>query len=610
MGRWSGTTTVALALVIALALGAAHAEPLDGLDLGRTWRLGRIRVAGTGTIGAREVRSVMLSETRPWYAIWRPLPVFDPVTLETDLDRIRLHYRRQGYYRARVDSDIHVPDDGDVLSVVVSVDEGPAVHVERVEVSLAGVELPVRARAKLLGGLPVVAGQRFTEAGYNAVVTYVLQFYRQRGYARAAVTKRARVDVRDEIALVSYDVDSGVACVFGDVEITGTEAVDPGVVRREVAFESGQPFRVSLLERTRENLAGLRLFRTISIVEAGEGERVDVHIRVTEQPAREVTLGVGFDTEELVRGFVAWRHFNFLGGARQLGVSVRASALEQTIGAGLLQPHFPTHDARTTLAFSQGREDEDPFTLDRTRVGPRVDWRVWEPFGLFVAHRFEYDTLSNVKNAVADAFPGIAPKDSVLSGIMLGAEWTAIDDPVEPTRGWASKASVEPVGAFLGGDVSLVRLTWEGRVYERFPGKLVGSARLRLGAADPVGSSAEVPYYERFFTGGINSVRGYDRWRVGPRIENTPVGGRTRVEWSVEVRRPITERLAAAVFLDAGQVSVRSYDFPFANLKYGAGVGGRYRSPLGPVNLDIGFPNDPPGNDQPWHVDVSLGGSF
>jgi outer membrane protein assembly complex protein YaeT len=601
---------VALALAVALTSGTAFAVPLHALDPGRTWRLGRLRIEGNHAIGKREIRRAMLVETRAWYAVWRRRPFFDPVTLVTDVERVRRLYRRQGHYLARVDYDIQVPDEGDALTVVLTVTEGPVATVERVEVRLAGAELPPRTRARLLGRVPIAAGQPFTEAAYNAAVTHLLQFYRGRGYARAAVTKKAIVDVETGAAVVSYDVDSGPRCVFGDVTIAGTKDVAPDVVRREVAFRPGQPFRAALLDQTRENLVGLHLFRTVSIVEGGERERVDVAIRVIEQPPREVTLGVGFDTEELVRGFASWRHFNFLGGARQLGVSVRASQLERTIGAAFVQPHFPVHDARTALLFSLAREDEDPFTLDRTRVSPRIEWRLRSPFGIFVAHRFEYNTLTDVKNVIADAFPGIAPQHSVLSGVVFGTEWTTIDDPLEPTRGAAATATVEPVGDFLGGDVSLVRATWEGRVYGRLPAKLVGAARLRLGAADPLASSQEVPYYERFFAGGIDSVRGYDRWRVGPLIRDTPVGGRTRVEWSVEVRRPITERIAAVVFLDAGQVSVRSYDFPFGDLKYGAGIGGRYRSPIGPIGVDLGIPNDPPADDPPWRVHVSLGGTF
>jgi outer membrane protein assembly complex protein YaeT len=426
------------------------------------------------------------------------------------------------------------------------------------------------------------------------------------------VDKRARVDVTSDTVDVAYQVESGPPATFGDVgdvEVEGIEKVDDKVVRREVAFESGQPFDERLVERTRRNLEALKLFSTVTITEEPRDGRIDLRIAVKERPPREIRLGVGFDTEELVRGSAAWTHYNFLGGARQFQVSVRASMLDRTVTAGLLQPHFPLHASRTNLLFSLGQQKEEPFTLDRTRVSPRVDWQMTPHLSTFVFHRFEYDILLDVKDRIEASFPGIAPDDGFLSGIGVGAQWSALDDELDPTRGWATIATAESVGEFLGGDYSFVRFTWEGRAYRRLLGRLGGAGRLRLGAAEPTGSSDEIPIFERFFSGGINSVRGYGRWRVG-RIFGDPVGGRTRVEFSAELRHPITDRLSGIAFVDGGQVSVRSYVFPFNEMQYGLGVGLRYASPVGPVGLDLGFPTDPPRDDPHWRVHVSLGATF
>jgi len=143
-------------------------------------------------------------------------------------------------------------------------------------------------------------------------------------------------------------------------------------------------------------------------------------------------------------------------------------------------------------------------------------------------------------------------------------------------------------------------------------GKLLGSVRLRLGAADPIAGDQEIPIYERFYAGGINSVRGYGRWRVGPLIDDEPVGGRTLVETSVELRHPLplTDMFDGVVFLDSGQVSLDSWDFPFDDLQYGTGVGVRVKTPIGPLGVDFGVPIDPPPEDQPWQIHVSLGAPF
>jgi outer membrane protein assembly complex protein YaeT len=605
-----GRAGLILVAAIALAPCVARAVPIDAVDPGTEWHLGRVRIEGAAAFGRRALRGLMLTESRPWWAPWRPSPAFDPVTLAADLDRLRDFYRRQGYYRAKIGADVELPERGDVLGVVITLGEGAPARVARVDLTYTDAADASGAPVAVRPDLPIVVGVPFTQAAYDQAVTELLRFDRERGHARVAVTRSATVDVRDNTAVVRYVVDRGPPCRFGEVTVLGTAKVDAALVRREVGFRAGAPFRERLVERTRRNVAALRLFRTVKITEAGEGDRVDVRIQVQEQPPREVAVGVGFDTESLLGGFATWKHFNFLGGARQLGVTVRASQLERTIEAAFLQPRFPVRSARTTLNFLEGQEAEDPFTVARTRVSPRIEWRQMAPLELFVAHRFEYDVLTDVNDVVPAAFPGIAPETSFLSGLTVGAEWSRLDDPLDPQSGWAAKTTVESVGTFLGGDVSFVRLRWESRTYQRITRGLTAALRLRVGAADPVGSSREIPMFERFYLGGIDSVRGYERWHVGPRVDGKIAGGRTSIEWSVELRHAITERLSGVAFLDAGQVSVESFDFPFDDLRYGAGVGARYRTPIGPIAIDLGFPTNPPGNDQLWQIHVSAGARF
>jgi len=155
-----------------------------------------------------------------------------------------------------------------------------------------------------------------------------------------------------------------------------------------------------------------------------------------------------------------------------------------------------------------------------------------------------------------------------------------------------------------------VRLQGEGRRYQPLVADLAAAFRLRLGAEEPFGGSRDVPLFERLYAGGIGSVRGYERRHVGPLIDDDPVGGRSLVEGSAELRHPVTERVGAAVFADAGQVSLRSFDFPFDDLRYGFGFGVRYKSPVGPLRVDLGFPLEPPRGDARWQLHLSVGQTF
>src|SRR5207253_899268 len=318
---------------------------------------------GNHALATDELRRALLTGERPWYQrwrVWRPAPEFDPVAFRADLERLRRLYRSRGYYQARVAHDLELPAEGDALTAVVYIDEGPP-------------------------------------------------------------------------------------AVCGEVRVAGTRGVDPEAVRRELAFRQGDPFKASLLERTRANLMALRLFRTIRIDEdKSRDPRVAVRIRVIEAPRHEVRFGVGYDTEEQLRGLAGWRDYDFLGGARQLGFTARASFLRRSIAADFLQPHFPGAHQRLRLIASEDQEDEETYTDDRARFTPRLELQPLPALMAYAFYRLEYDSLSGVNRMVARRLPDLAPHSGLLSGVGLGADWNWTDDLLDPTRGWVTSASVEP----------------------------------------------------------------------------------------------------------------------------------------------------------------------
>jgi outer membrane protein insertion porin family/translocation and assembly module TamA len=600
-----------LALVAPVA-SRAHAVALDALDPTVDWRIGTVVFEGNHALTTVQLQEATVSKARPWYRFWefwRPRPPLEPAAFRADLDRLAQLYRNHGYYHVHIDANLELPAQGYVVRAVVSVSEGSPVYVASIEVELRGTELPEKERVQLLANLPLVRGHVFSQDAYERGYTLLRTTYREHGFARVIVKRSAEVDLRRDAATVRYTVDSGPASVFGDVQVSGT--TEPDIVRREIAWKAGAPFRQSLVDQTRNNLVALRLFRSIRLDEDKSREaRVDFDIHVLPGPQHEVRFGVGYDTEEEVRGFASWRDYDFLGDARQLGFTARASVLTRAIVADFLQPHFPGLKDRVRLILSETQEDEETYLNDRSRASPRLEWQALPTVTAFVFYRAEYDSLSQVNDTIKTQDPAIAPPNSVLSGFGLGFDWNDTDNLLDPTRGWVLDGTFEPVGGPLGGSVSFVRMVGEVRRYQPLPSRFTGALRFRLGAADPRGNT-DIPLFERFYAGGINSVRGYARRHVGPFLGGDPIGGRTLIESSVELRHPVSEHFGVAVFVDGGQVSTKTFDFPFGDLRYGTGLGVRYSSPIGPFRLDLGFPiQAPPPGDQRWQVYVSIGQTF
>jgi outer membrane protein assembly complex protein YaeT len=498
------------------------------------------------------------------------------------------------------------------------------VVVTDVDLIIDGLTLPPADEARLRRDLALEPGDVFEEERYERGRAALRAWFRQRGYARVVVEKHARVDVRDDTAAVRYRVEPGPPCVFGAVSISGLEDVERQVVEREIAFRPGEPFRQSQLDRTRKNLDTLRLFRSVRLLEdEAASDTVDIEIALTEGERHEVKLGVGYETEEGVRGLASWRDYSFLGGARQLGFSLRISQLFRTIAADFVQPHFPSPTSRLRVIFLQEQTTDDPYDLLETKFLPRLEWEVTPRLTAYGFYRVALDLLSNVPRSVQLALPRADPSRSVVSGMGFGLDLNGTDNLVNPTRGGIARFSVEPVGMIFGGDVDLVRTIWDGRLYVPLPYRFGTAGRMRLGTQEPTANSKDIPLFERFYAGGIGSVRGYARRRVGPLASEVlppakcafldcdePIGGRSVVELSAELRHPVTDVIDIAGFVDAGQVSLASFDFPFDDLQYGIGLGVRYRSVIGPLRVDLGFPLERRGDDAAWQVYLAVGDTF
>ena len=137
------------------------------------------------------------------------------------------------------------------------------------------------------------------------------------------------------------------------------------------------------------------------------------------------------------------------------------------------------------------------------------------------------------------------------------------------------------------------------------------AGRLKIGFAEPLGPEENLPIFERLYAGGEKSVRGYARRKLGPLNANgDPIGGLSLIEGSLELRRPIWGPLGGALFVDFGQVSLRSFDLPVNDLKVWFRLRSQLSDPLGPLALYLGFPWRPPRGEASWQIYFSVGAYF
>jgi outer membrane protein assembly complex protein YaeT len=568
------------------------------------------------TTGALEDH--IFTQTRPWWRLWKPLPPFDPLTLEQDVARIEAYYRSQGHFEAHARSEVRRSANGRSVTIVFHVGEGPAVRLVARTISvppLAGRPADDPAWTR---DLPFAPGEVFTLDRYGAAKRELLARVADAGHPRARILGGADVDVATRSARIHWQVEPGPEVRFGPVRVEGLERVREKLVRREVTIREGEPFSVTALRKTREQVQGLGVFGSVIVQPAPNAARHEqghlewpVDVRVYERPPRSIELGVGWGTEDELRLQGRWIHRNVFGNAERLQATARYSSLVREVRADFTRPHFlgagQSFDVRTSL----GRDVLRAYDAERIVASLGVTRAFREHWTASAAYEASWASITDSTGA-ADRFVHHPDRQVVLSGFRMRLERVTVDDRLDPHHGSWLTLAVAPWFPALGSEEGFVSTVAEARAYQPLH-RTVLAARLRVGSLTPYAGSGDrdIPMTERFYLGGAGSMRGFSYQGLGPSdASGKPVGGTSLLAGSLEWRFPVYKALGGVVFTDAGEVGLHSNRWDLADLVYSVGVGLRYATPLGPLRLDLALPLNPPHGASTSFVYFSIGQAF
>jgi outer membrane protein insertion porin family/translocation and assembly module TamA len=598
---------------------------LASLDVRGPWLLDGLEVNGIATFRAWLIRSGLQTRPVPWWNFWSADLEFVPAYLESDAESVRRQLENDGYYDARVRARVQVlsyprrtvdpPQPGHVVALL-QINRGAPVLVCSIFVDFEGAAMTPEEQAQLRKVLPLVVGARFAQTEYAATALTLEQHFNQRGYPQVVVAKQARVDTRARCAEVAYQVSVGEVGFFGETKIKLPEEISHEVVSRQFGYKQGEVYNAKKVQDTVSRLRAMGLFSVVRLTTEPRSRdgTVPMNLDLQAGPSREVRLGVGYGTDDGIRGIASWWDYNFFGEARQLGFSAKISQVNSAVDASFVQPHLYFDNSRATASVTIGRDDESTYVDDYLKVTPRLTWGITDELTARVSWQSRYDTLSGVSEATID---DLGRDNYVNSGftnlIGTAVSFAALDDNANPTRGFAINLGGEVAGGIFGADFNYYRITAGFSAYHPILEKLVGSLRVRAGTLIPYGGTRQVPLWARFYAGGTIAypVRGYARRRVGPLSgSDDPLGGQSVAVASLQLQYPIFGPVWAVGFVDAGDVELSSWTLDPSNIQTGIGMGLRAVTPIGPVQLDVGFGlNQAPG-DSLVQVSFSIGPEF
>jgi len=373
------------------------------------------------------------------------------------------------------------------------------------------------------------------------------------------------------------------------------------------------------MRETRSNIQSLRILGSVVVrpvpEEArpgGDGDLIwPMEVAVVERPPRSVRLGVGWGTDDHLRVQAGYQQRNWLGGARHLDATARWSSLERSFQTVLTQPHWLARSQTLRVESQLGVERTPAYDAERLRGEARVARRFGEAWTASLGWAYSWSAVGDVSQR-ADHLLDDPERRVFLQGPRFTVRRSTVADPLDARSGTRAELSVTPWLPGLGSDVGFTSIEANAAAFQPI-GPTVLAGRVRLGTLQPFGgdSADEAPLPERFYAGGGSSVRGFSFWRLGPRrADGQPIGGASVLELSTELRFPIRGALGGVTFVDAGQVDLEPWGWKPADLTVSVGAGLRYRTPLGPVRLDVAHPLNAPDDAGTTWFHFSIGQAF
>lgn len=470
------------------------------------------------------------------------------------------------------------------------------------------------------GGLRMLGDETFTPQGLESDMQSIRDFYGARGYIDVWVralknpnTTSGKMDLVYEV----QDEEKGISFIER-IDIQGNTKTKDKVIRRELAVSPGEVFDMVRVQRTKGRLEQMAFFEKVETnVETTDiPNRKNLVIDVEEASTGNIEFGAGFSSVDNLIGFVGFREGNFdlfnppyfRGGGQKFRINVTMGTRRRDYQITFIEPWFLNQrlSLQTDLFHREFRFYSDIYDVQETGTRLSLTKALGSEFLLgTVSYTIENIGIDNVDEQRAPQIILDEPENRLVSKIGTSLAYDTRNNVQIPNRGQRTELSNELAGGPLGAETDFYK--FEARSAWYFPGFFtdhIWEIRGRGGVVETYGSlSGEiVPLFDRFFMGGVGSLRGYKFRDIGPRKESSnqpgvfePVGGNTSWFGSVEYSIPIIERLRFALFYDIGNVYAKSFSFgleegqEFYNDNWGFGV--RLNIPrLGPLRLDYGIP--------------------
>jgi outer membrane protein insertion porin family len=602
-------------------------RPQNRVDLifsineGQTTGVARINFIGNKVFDDDTLRGQIATEESAWYKILATNDNYDPDRLTFDREQLRRFYLSNGYADFNVTSAVAelTPDRKDFY-ITFTIDEGQQYKFGKVEIDSSVKELKPADLRKLL---PIHSGDTYNAELIQKSIDTLTNAAGTKGYAFAEVHPRIRRDHNKRTIAVIFKVEQGPRVYVERINITGNTRTLDKVVRRQMRIVEGDAFNRTLVDRSRTRIRALGFFKDVDIknVPGSAPDKTVLNVALTEQSTGELSLGAGYSSTSSIVGEFSYTERNLFGRGQYLRGSIALSTISKQFQLSFTEPYFLDRPlaAGVDLYKVISNFDQADYQGDVTAAGFRFGFPTSEFGSVGLRYTYRIDRVTPYINAPIQVQLAAGTTQTSLFGYTYS--FNTLNDPIKPTKGLTFSFSQDIAG--FGGSLKYLRSESSFSVYHKLIwDSLIASFSGSAGYITAYGGQ-HVRINERFFKGG-DSFRGFQLAGIGPRDvavsgNNGAIGGNVYAIGTVQLRIPnfLPEDygISTSLFSDFGTLGridreganvdpacrhvkpgfppaadVNSCIVDNLALRASAGISIGWKSPFGPIQIDLGIP--------------------
>ncbi|MGH1538845.1 MAG: outer membrane protein assembly factor BamA [Arenicella sp.] len=576
---------------------------------GKTAKIKKIAIIGNEFFSDKAILSKFKSRTGKGLNPFSKANLYSKDKVTGDIETLRSLYQNAGFVDFEiVSSRVSISPEKDGIYLTLNVNEGKRFRVS--QFTLNG-RLIVE-EAQLLPLVSIKPGGYYSRADVDETVKTLSERMADEGYADARIVPVPEFDRDNATVSFAININPNRVVYVRRIEIVGNAKTNDEVVRRELRQLEGAPFSPSQVQRSKVRLQRLSFFETVDIKTQpvpDSPDQVDLTVEVLERPTGNFLFGVGYSGDDGVIVQAEITQANFLGTGKSFEFGIDTTGSADSVRFNFTDPYLTTSGVQRTISFRGQRldsseADTSDFLTETLGVNLSYRFPISEYSTFSIGGGLERVDLISTDSTPPEIGPFIEehPENNQIS-INSRLAYDTRDSLLYTTSGWYNKVDVEL--ATPGSDLEYYKASASSAYYLPLTERSAFKLGANIAYGDGYGDIDGLPFFKNYYAGGNSTVRGYRARSLGPRDsseDSDPLGGSKRVLFNATLLLPFpgidTQSQRIGLFVDAGQVYASDQSIDLSELRFSAGIGLNWLTPVGPLSLSYGVPlNDEEGDD-------------